>query len=139
MDANSSEEVKCPACGRPLQEQGQLGFGAVASAFWPRRSKLRSCCEHASVLNSLRRGMQPRPPPTRHGVRVLALDGGGTRGLVTIAMLKELERVSGRCVQELFDVKMDNFEFSNKVRALMLGYLLVPSRHTIRIGFGRLL
>ena len=104
MDANSSEEVKCPACGRPLQEQGQLGFGAVASAFWPRRSKLRSCCEHASVLNSLRRGMQPRPPPTRHGVRVLALDGGGTRGLVTIAMLKELERVSGRRVQELFDV-----------------------------------
>jgi len=44
-----------------------------------------------------------RPVP-RGGVRVLALDGGGTRGLLTIEMLKALEAQSGRRVCELFDV-----------------------------------
>ena len=34
----------------------------------------------------------------------MALDGGGTRALLTIEMLKEVERQTGRRVHELFDV-----------------------------------
>ncbi|ESO07389.1 hypothetical protein HELRODRAFT_76804 [Helobdella robusta] len=42
--------------------------------------------------------------PLRHsGLRVLTLDGGGTRGLITINILKQLEQHTGRRIYELFD------------------------------------
>ena len=44
------------------------------------------------------------PARGARGVRILALDGGGTRALLTIEMLKELERRAGRPVHELFDL-----------------------------------
>lgn len=37
-------------------------------------------------------------------IRVLCLDGGGMRGLIEIAMLKEMEKTTGKTIQELFDV-----------------------------------
>src|ERR671914_1713010 len=37
-------------------------------------------------------------------VRVLAIDGGGIRGLIPALVLAELERRSGRRVYELFDL-----------------------------------
>ena len=40
----------------------------------------------------------------RSHVRILSLDGGGTRALLTIEMLKELELRTGRRVHELFDL-----------------------------------
>ena len=55
----------------------------------------------ASRLGRMRGTASRRP---EDGVRILALDGGGTRALVTIEMLKELERQSGQRVHELFDV-----------------------------------
>src|SRR5215213_354912 len=38
------------------------------------------------------------------GVRVLAIDGGGIRGIIPALVLAELERLSGRRVFELFDL-----------------------------------
>lgn len=39
-----------------------------------------------------------------YGIRVLTIDGGGTKALVAIEMLKELERKTGRRVHEMFDL-----------------------------------
>jgi len=46
-----------------------------------------------------------RLPATTRGVRVLALDGGGTRGLVAIAILRRLEELTGGLrMDQMFDV-----------------------------------
>ncbi len=37
-------------------------------------------------------------------VRVLAIDGGGIRGIIPASVLVELERVSGRPIAEMFDI-----------------------------------
>uniref|UniRef100_A0A061S7R5 Patatin n=1 Tax=Tetraselmis sp. GSL018 TaxID=582737 RepID=A0A061S7R5_9CHLO len=41
---------------------------------------------------------------SRRGVRILSMDGGGMRGIVTVRMLQELEEKTGRSVYELFDL-----------------------------------
>jgi predicted acylesterase/phospholipase RssA len=43
---------------------------------------------------------RPRP----HGLRILTLDGGGARALVSIEILKELERRTGQPIHQLFDL-----------------------------------
>jgi len=42
-------------------------------------------------------------PLTSKGVRVLAIDGGGVRGLVALEALRQLEETCGRPVHQLFD------------------------------------
>lgn len=85
MEGSSGARLCCPECGQEVEGSGSR------------------CCELVRLGETLRRGAQPRLPP-HAGVRVLALDGGGTRGLLTIEMLKQLEATSGKRVHELFDV-----------------------------------
>ncbi len=47
------------------------------------------------------------PPPTEleaPAIKVLAIDGGGARGIIPAMVLTEIERCTGRPVHELFDV-----------------------------------
>src|SRR5829696_3136906 len=61
----------------------------------------------AAAQHSATRGA-PRTPEvvatTVNGMRVLAIDGGGIRGLIPALVLTELERRAGRRVFEMFDL-----------------------------------
>lgn len=43
-------------------------------------------------------------PPRAPGIRILSIDGGGTRGLVSIEILRHIERQTNRRIHELFDL-----------------------------------
>lgn len=52
---------------------------------------------------SLRRAIKGRSVP-KQGLRILAMDGGGMKGMATVKMLKEIERGTGKQIHELFDL-----------------------------------
>lgn len=46
-----------------------------------------------------------REPPIRgRGIRILAMDGGGMKGLAMVHMLKDIERRAGKPIWQLFDM-----------------------------------
>jgi patatin-like phospholipase/acyl hydrolase len=44
------------------------------------------------------------PPERTQGLRILAMDGGGTRALVTLEVLKRIEEITGQKITDLFDL-----------------------------------
>lgn len=44
------------------------------------------------------------PPPQSPGIRVLSIDGGGTRGLVSLEILRHIENATKKRTHELFDL-----------------------------------
>lgn len=43
-------------------------------------------------------------PPNSPGIRVLSIDGGGTRGLISLEILRHIEKSTKRRIHELFDL-----------------------------------
>ncbi|KAK3024840.1 hypothetical protein RJ639_045057 [Escallonia herrerae] len=52
---------------------------------------------------SLRRAIRARPV-AKQGLRILAMDGGGMKGLTTVQILKEIEKGTGKQIHEMFDL-----------------------------------
>ncbi|KAI3870576.1 hypothetical protein MKX03_022769 [Papaver bracteatum] len=52
---------------------------------------------------NLRRALRARPI-AKQGLRILAMDGGGMRGLETVEMLKQIEQGTGKRIHEMFDL-----------------------------------
>ena len=52
---------------------------------------------------NLRRAIRGRQVP-KQGLRILAMDGGGMKGLATVQILKEIEKGTGKRIHELFDL-----------------------------------
>ncbi|KAI7755793.1 hypothetical protein M8C21_014917, partial [Ambrosia artemisiifolia] len=52
---------------------------------------------------NLRRAIKGRQVP-KQGLRILAMDGGGMKGLATVKMLKEIENGTGKQIHEMFDL-----------------------------------
>ncbi|KZV37161.1 hypothetical protein F511_15081 [Dorcoceras hygrometricum] len=72
-------------------------------------SEPRVCKAAARVLailgenEILRRATKGRQVPKR-GLRILAMDGGGMKGLATVKILREIEKGTGKQIHELFDL-----------------------------------
>ncbi|KAL9999758.1 putative phospholipase A(1) [Helianthus debilis subsp. tardiflorus] len=52
---------------------------------------------------NLRRAIKGRQVP-KQGLRILAMDGGGMKGLATVRILKEIENGTGKRIHEMFDL-----------------------------------
>src|SRR5919198_5018491 len=100
--------------GRRITRSGQRsrdasgprqGFSGRASAdAWTsaRAVPARVAAQHSAMSGAARTGGVVAT--TVNGMRILAIDGGGIRGLIPALVLAELERRAGRRTFELFDL-----------------------------------
>lgn len=68
--------------------------------------RLREYCGNSAVVATARETLALLgyvDPPGGRGLRILSIDGGGTRGMLAIEMLRQLELSTGRRVHEMFD------------------------------------
>jgi patatin-like phospholipase/acyl hydrolase len=82
-----------------------VSFGVV--------EKISPCLQsqHSEVVDQAKRALSAfgeialtSKPMQKRGVRILALDGGGSRGVATVAMLAEIEARTGKKLNEMFDL-----------------------------------
>lgn len=69
--------------------------------------RARSRSKQDSVQQSLRELLALlgyADPVPNMGIRVLSIDGGGIRGLLVLEMLKKLEEITGKRINEMFDI-----------------------------------
>src|SRR5215217_7485792 len=86
------------AASGPMQGLSSSGGASWAAA----GATTAAAAQHSTVRRAPR--IREVVATTVHGMRVLAIDGGGIRGLIPALVLTELERRAGRRVFELFDL-----------------------------------
>lgn len=83
--------------------------------------RMREYSNNSSVVSTARETLALLgyvDPPRGRGLRILSIDGGGTRGILAIEFLRQLELCTGRRVFELFDY------VAGVSTGAILGYLL---------------
>lgn len=95
------EEV-CKHVLQHPQEKGSLvKEGLIRVALHLRRKSSNTDIQtQACVALSL---LGYHEPPGGQGIRILSIDGGGTRGLMAIEILRQLQARTGKSVYEMFD------------------------------------
>ncbi|KAL8274081.1 hypothetical protein Esti_001923 [Eimeria stiedai] len=109
VDRDSSKDTRdssrAPAADDPVLLK-------VANGLPPGERHMKVLQEHARPLRlativASALGAQPKWKPRvpgQRGLRILALDGGGTRGVLTVAVLKLIAASVGRELNEVFDI-----------------------------------
>ncbi|XP_050031516.1 calcium-independent phospholipase A2-gamma-like [Dermacentor andersoni] len=83
--------------------------------------RMREYSNNSSVMSTARETLALLgyvDPPRGRGLRILSIDGGGTRGILAIELLRQLELCTGQRVFELFDY------VAGVSTGAILGYLL---------------
>uniref|UniRef100_A0A8C2KQ67 PNPLA domain-containing protein n=1 Tax=Cyprinus carpio TaxID=7962 RepID=A0A8C2KQ67_CYPCA len=89
--------IQHPACKAVMwQEKAALQLLRRRRAFWMNEKLQEAIRETLALIGYV-------DPVRGHGVRVLSIDGGGTKGLVPLQVLKQLEAQTGKRVNQLFD------------------------------------
>ncbi|XP_034529724.1 calcium-independent phospholipase A2-gamma [Notolabrus celidotus] len=99
---------------------------AVKESLLPSLLRLRQARDlslQAAVREALALGGYSDPVKGR-GIRVLAIDGGGTRGLLALQTLQKLQNLTGKPVHQLFDYICG--VSTGAILAFMLGIFQIP-------------
>uniref|UniRef100_A0A8C5N776 PNPLA domain-containing protein n=1 Tax=Gouania willdenowi TaxID=441366 RepID=A0A8C5N776_GOUWI len=99
---------------------------AIKEGVLPCLLKLRQARDlplHASVREAIA-SVGYTDPVKGRGIRVLAIDGGGTRGLLALQTLHKLEGLTGKRIHELFDYICG--VSTGAILAFMLGIFQIP-------------
>ncbi|XP_071499403.1 uncharacterized protein [Diadema antillarum] len=79
---------------------------AVQERLIPTLLKLKQRTKDMTLLAQIHQTLAQvgyAPAVSGRGVRILSVDGGGSRGIIAIELLRELERRSGQPIHQLFD------------------------------------
>ncbi|XP_041071922.1 calcium-independent phospholipase A2-gamma isoform X2 [Carcharodon carcharias] len=98
---------------------------AVKEKLIPRLLRLRQANDE-TLRNAVRESLALigyTDPIKGHGIRVLTIDGGGTRGLVALQTLRKLEELTGKQVYQLFDYICG--VSTGAILAFMLGFFQI--------------
>ncbi|XP_033825589.2 calcium-independent phospholipase A2-gamma-like isoform X1 [Periophthalmus magnuspinnatus] len=110
LEQTSSPDVLA-SCIEALSEH-LIRYPSCRMVLWQKKTavlllqKRRSYKQHESLQNAIREVLSLVGyvnPVKGRGIRVLSIDGGGTRGVVPLQVLKVLEAQTGRKIHQLFD------------------------------------
>ncbi|XP_037629375.1 calcium-independent phospholipase A2-gamma-like [Sebastes umbrosus] len=109
--SQASSPEALTACVEALNEH-LIHYPSCKAIMWQEKTavtllrKRRTCRDNQVLQSALRESLALIgyvDPVKGRGIRVLSIDGGGTRGVVPLQVLKLLEAETGRKIHQLFD------------------------------------
>ncbi|XP_034941440.1 calcium-independent phospholipase A2-gamma-like isoform X2 [Chelonus insularis] len=105
-ESNASQLRRVDDLLTHLEQYPEARYHAIKEGAVKTLLRVREKSKDENVKASIREALAVvgyADPVPRRGIRILAIDGGGIRGLVAIEMLKKLEKLTGQRVHEMFD------------------------------------
>lgn len=101
-----------------LQDLAKTSHSDSIKRFCNRTFAIFGICQH------FHSGLAVAPLGRHKGVRILSLDGGGTRSLVTLSVLMELRKLTGKKITDMFDLVVGTSAGGMIALALLVGKTL---------------